>query len=666
MSGPQGDLFDGPEDGDGAPQAWQEDGRLRRLIDDNFVRYASYVIRDRAIPDLADGLKPVQRRILHSLKENDDGKFIKVANIVGHTMQYHPHGDASITEALVGLANKGYLIEGQGNFGNLFTGDPAAAARYIECRLTELARRELFNDELTKFVPSYDGRKQEPVALPAKLPLMLMQGAEGIAVGLSTRVLPHNFVELLRAQIAILEKKPFDVVPDFRQGGLMDAAEYDRGRGRVRLRAKIELGKDNMVLVRSVPYGTTTDSVIASIETAARKKKLAIKSIDDFTAEQVEIQVALKPGKNPDKTIQALYAFTQCEVALSARIVVIHKNRPVEMTVDEVLRHNTRALVKTLRRELEAERRKKIDEIHAKTLVRIFIENRIYKRIEECTSYADVQKAVLDGVNGFRILLKRDVTLKDVEMLLGIKIKRISRYDMDRNRKEIADLEDGVEKIEHDLAHLTDYCVRYIRSLLRKYGADHPRRTELTSFEAIEVRDLTSNELTLCYDSEKGYLGHTISGEEMLQCSSLDKILHVRADGVYKVTPPPDKLFVDRDMQFCGVIDRERVFVVIYRDEDGLHHLKRFAFGGTILNREYRCAPPRSTIVFLSESDPRVIYVRYKNAGGQAFDLADVAPRNVKTRGKLMTSKTIESIHASRPRGWSDKRFGRPRSLLDL
>ena len=297
MSGPGGDLSDGAVDGpgeggNGTPPGWREDGRLRRLIDDNFVQYAAYVIRDRAIPELTDGLKPVQRRILHSLRENDDGKFVKVANIVGHTMQYHPHGDASITDALVTLVNKQYLVEGQGNFGNLLTGDPAAASRYIECRLSELARNELFNDELTRFVASYDGRRKEPVTLPAKLPLLLMMGADGIAVGLSTRVLPHNFVELLQAQIAILQKKPFELLPDFRQGGLMDAAEYEQGTGRVRVRARIE-AEDGVVTVRSVPYGTTTDSVMASIEAAARKKKLALKSIDDFTAGAVEIRIVL-------------------------------------------------------------------------------------------------------------------------------------------------------------------------------------------------------------------------------------------------------------------------------------------------------------------------------------------------------------------------------------
>jgi topoisomerase-4 subunit A len=626
VSGEPTDLFGGTGH---SPPGWGGEGRLRRLIDDNFIRYASYVIRDRAIPDLIDGLKPVQRRILHSLAENDDGKLIKVANIVGHTMQYHPHGDASIADALVVLANKDYLIERQGNFGNIFTGDPAAASRYIECRLTALARGELFNPELTRFVPSYDGRRKEPVALPCKLPLLLMMGAEGIAVGLSTRILPHNFGELLTAQIAILEKKPFEVLPDFKQGGLMEATEYDRGRGRVRLRAEIEpcIGEDKAELVvRSVPFGATTDSMIASIEAAAQKKKLAIKSIDDFTAEKVEVRIELKPGQDTHKAVHALYAFTQCEIVLSSRIVVIHKSRPVEMDVEGVLRHNTRQLVATLRRELEADRRKHLEQIHSKTLVQIFVENRIYKQIEEQRTLPEVQQAVLDGVNRFRDALRRDVTHKDVEMLLGIKIKRISRYDMSRSRKEIDDLLAGVARIEHSLGDITAHTVQYLRSIRRKYAKDHPRRTRIVAgFDSIAVRDLTADELTLRYDEEKGYLGHEVQGDELFHCSSL-----------------------------------------IYREEDGLLYVKRFTFGGTILNREYASIPPSARIEFFFAQDPHLLYVRYTDGGGQLFNLQKVPVRAIKTLGWLLTSKPVKSIAAERPEDWSDRRFGRARAPLGV
>jgi topoisomerase-4 subunit A len=666
VSDGQSDLFAN----DGAT-GWRADGHLRRLIDDNFLQYASYVIRDRAIPDLVDGLKPVQRRILHSLKENDDGKFIKVANIVGHSMQYHPHGDASIGDALVALTRKGFLIEGQGNFGNIFTGDPAAAARYIECRLTPLARENLFNEELTEFVPSYDGRKKEPVFLPAKLPLLLMMGAEGIAVGLSTRVLSHNFIELLEAQIAILEKKPFELLPDFVQGGRMDASEYDKGAGRVRVRSTIDVVDARSLTIRTVCPGVTTDSLIASIEAAAKKKNLRIKSINDYTAEAVEIEIALGQDQDPEKMKQALYAFTLCEVALSSRIVVIDRDRPVEMNVESVLRANTKHLVKTLRRELEAERRHLLDKLQHMTLVQIFVENRIYKRIEEQKTYAAVQKAVLEGVNEHRALLRRDVTGNDVEMLLGIKIKRISRYDMDKNRKDIEIILTGLETVDKNLENLTAYAKRFLRGLIRQYAKAHPRRTELARFDQIEVRDLTATELTLSYDPEKGYLGHAVTGDELFLCSSLDKLVFVQADGRYRVVNPPDKLFVGKELAYCAPADRDRECLMVYSDEDGFKHIKRFTFGGAILNKEYSCIPERGRVLYFTDCPPKTLYVKYKKGKGQrihqqAFDLSKIAVKGVKTRGKHMTSKKVASITSVKPKGWVDKRTGPPGTFPDL
>ncbi len=640
------------------------------MIDENFLQYASYVIRDRAIPDLDDGLKPVQRRILHSLNETDDGKFIKVANIVGHTMQYHPHGDASIADALVTLANKRYLIEGQGNFGNLHTGDPAAASRYIECRLTELARSQVFNDELTRFVQSYDGRRKEPVLLPSKLPLLLMMGAEGIAVGLSTKVLPHNFGELLDAQIKILQKKPFQVLPDFQQGGLMDASEYDKGNGRIKLRARIEKLNDKTLAIRSVPFGVTTDSMIASIEGVAKKKSMAIKSIQDYTAEHVEIQVELKAGENLDKTIEKLYAFTHCQVALSSRIVTIHKGRPVELDVEQVLKHNTKMLVRLLERELNAEKRKLLDELHHKTLVQIFVENRIYKRIEECKTYELVQKAVLDGVNEHRELLRRDVTGKDVEMLLGIKIKRISRYDMEKHRKQIGDILARMEEVDKYLSDLTAYAIRYLRGIVRKFAGDYPRLTEVTTFGEIEVRDLTANELTLLHDTEKHYIGHAVKGgEELLTCSSLDKLLVVRGDGGYKLVNPPDKLFVEGGLQYCAPLDKEKIFLAIYRDDAGFTYIKRFTFGGAILNKEYRLIPEGAELIWFSMNDPKKLWVKFAKKKGQrihqqVFDTSKVTARGVKAKGLQMTMKTIASISEAKPKGWRDSSSGPPGVFL--
>jgi topoisomerase-4 subunit A len=670
----QQDLFGADPSAPGANDAgdgWREDGHLRRLIDDNFIRYASYVIRDRAIPDLVDGLKPVQRRILFSLAEKDDGKFTKVANIVGHTMQYHPHGDASITDALVALTRKDFLIEGQGNFGNLLTGDPAAASRYIECRLTNLARENLFNDELTRFVPSYDGRRKEPVFLPAKLPLLLMMGAEGIAVGLSTRVLPHNFIELLEAQIAILDKKKFQVFPDFRQGGLMDVSEYETGTGRVRLRSRIEVAGPRRLTIRSVPPGVTTDSLIASIEAAAKKKNLRIKSIDDYTAGSVEIAITLGQEQDAEKMKQALFAFTSCEVLLSSRIVVIDRDRPVEMDVESVLRSNTKHLVRTLKRELEAERRNLQEKLQHMTLVQIFVENRIYKRIEECKTYPDVKQAVLDGVNAFRNLLRRDVTNSDIEMLLGIKIKRISRYDMDKHRKGIEEVLSRLEAVDECLQDLTAYAKRFLRALIRKHRDDFPRRTEIESFDQIEVRDLTAHELTLRYDREKGYIGHAVEGDELFLCSSLDKLLVVRGDGRYRVVTPPERMFVDVDMAYCAPADRDRECLMVYCDEDGFSHIKRFTFGGSILNKEYSCIPGNGRVLFFTDCPPKTLYVKYKKRKGQrihqqAFDLSKIAVKGVKTRGKHMTSKKVASLHSVKPRGWSGKTAGPPGTFPGL
>src|SRR6202142_1581888 len=376
----------------------KSDGGLHRRVDRGFLEYASYVIRDRAIPNLADGLKPVQRRILWALHEKDDGRFIKVANVVGHTMQYHPHGDASIGDALVVLANKRYLIEGQGNFGNIFTGDPAAAPRYIECRVTELARTEIFNDEITGFIPSYDGRNKEPVSLPCKLPLTLMLGTEGIAVGLSARILPHNFPELLEAQIAILKKQPFKCLPDFMTGGLMDARDYSDGKGSVKVRAKIKTKDESTVVIKEIPPTTTTDSLIASIEDAVQKGKLKVKSINDFTSENVEIEIKCPAGVDAEKLVDALYAFTDCEISITSRIVVIKENRPVELTVSEVLRENTEQLVVILKREL-----------HYRTLERIFIEERIYKLIEKCKTADAIIAAVFEGFKPFKKQLVREL-----------------------------------------------------------------------------------------------------------------------------------------------------------------------------------------------------------------------------------------------------------------
>jgi topoisomerase-4 subunit A len=623
---------------------------LKDLVNDNFLQYASYVIRERAIPQLEDGLKPVQRRILHSLYEKDDGRFNKVANIVGHTMQYHPHGDASIEEALVNLTNKSYLIEGQGNFGNIYTGDPPAASRYIECRLTELARHEVFNPKLTAYTPSYDGRNREPLILPSKLPLLLMLGSEGIAVGLSTRVLPHNFIELLKAQVAILQDKRFKLLPDFPQGGLMDATEYHRGNGKIKLRAKIEKRETNKLVIREIPFSTTTESVIASIEEAARKRRIKIRSISDFTAAQVEILVTLSPGEDPQKAITALYHFTQCEVTIHSNIVVIKGERPVQMDTDEVLRFNTTRLVSLLKQELELRQNELQDDLHWKSLIQLFIENRIYQRIEECETYELVQQTVLKGLQPFRNQLTRDVTLEDVEMLLSLQIKRISRFDLKKNEEDKVKINLELKEVARHLKKLTHYAIDYLQRLIDKYGKQYKRKTQLTTAEEIDVRELTANELAIAYDQERSFLGHEVKAEPAFRCSPLDRLLLVWDTGRYQMIAPPDKLFVDKNLIYFGIFDRDKIFTLVYSTSKATF-IKRFAFGGAIMNRDYNCAQDNAKIRLLTDRPITEIRLKYRHAKGartdeQLFSAVDFSVRGPKTRGNQVTKRTVTSATA--------------------
>ncbi len=635
-------------------------GPLRAMMDVNFLEYASYVICDRAIPAMEDGLKPVQRRILWSLHETDDGRFTKVANIVGHCMQYHPHGDASIADALVNLTNKRYLIEGQGNFGNLFTGDRAAASRYIECRLTPLARKEIFNDDLTEFVPNYDGRKKEPVTLPSKLPLLLMLGAEGIAVGMSTRVLQHNFPELLEAQIAILQKKPFSVLPDFEQGGLMDVSEYEDGNGRVKLRGRLKPTANGRLVITEIPYGTTTESLVASIEDAVRKKKVPVRSINDFTSEKVEIELILSPGTKPEQAIKALYAFTNCETAVTGRVVVIRKNRPIDSTVSEILRENTAQLKEVLRLELELRKKNLLDALHNKTLVQIFVEKRIYKSIETCKTAETVRDAIFDGFKPFKKKLIREITKEDVEMLLGVRIRRISLFDINKNRKEIEGILAEITQVDKYLAQLTRYVVRYLKALLKAYGKEYVRRTEIATFKNIEVRELTAKELKIQFDAERGYVGHAVNGELLFECSSYDKIIVASKDGCYRVVSPPEKFYIEGEMIYCAKADRERVYTIVYTDTDyGFTYMKRFTTGGFIMDKEYRCAPEGSKVLLFEDTNPEEIYLKYKPSKGQRihqqlFHPTEVLVKGAKARGNQMTAKKIARISTTQARWWKD------------
>ncbi len=634
---------------------------LHTRVDRGFLDYASYVIRDRAIPNLADGLKPVQRRVLWALHEKDSGKFIKVANIVGHTMQYHPHGDASIGDALVVLANKRYLIEGQGNYGNIFTGDPAAATRYIECRLTELARTEVFNDQITEFVPSYDGTNKEPVTLPCKLPLTLMLGTEGIAVGLSARILPHNFPELLEAQIAILKKQPFKCLPDFLTGGLMDAREYQDGKGSVKVRARIKVKDEATVVITEIPPTTTTESLTASIEDAVRKGKLKVKSINDFTSETAEIEIRCPSGVDAEKMVDALYAFTDCEVSIASRIIVIKDNRPVELTVSEVLQENTTQLVAILKRELDLREKQLLDELHYRTLERIFIEERIYKKIEQCKTNELVIAAVYEGFKPFKKELIRDLVDADVEKLLQVRIRRISLFDINKHREEMEKTKAELEDVRKNLKNLTKYVVGHLEELLAKYRPIYPRLTTKSSrHEEVDVKAVAFKAFKVSYDRESGYVGYKANGEEFkLECTKFDKLLLVFKDGTYKVIELSEKLFIGQDLIFCALPERDRVFTCAYTDRDA-SYLKRFTFGGTIMNKVYSCIPEKSRILYFAPETPKVLYVRYKPAAHQKIsqqtcDPSQLEVKTPKTLGRQISIKDISSVTDAPTRGWDEK-----------
>jgi topoisomerase-4 subunit A len=630
---------------------------LHRRVDRSFLDYASYVIRDRAIPNLSDGLKPVQRRILWALHDMDDGRFIKVANVVGHAMKFHPHGDASIGDALVGLTNKRYLIEGQGNFGNIFTGDVAAAPRYIECRLTELARTEVFNDEITDFVPTYDGRSKEPITLPSKLPLLLMLGTEGIAVGMSSRILPHNFPELLEAQIAILKKQSFKLLPDFQTGGLMDAREYRDGAGQVKVRAKIKIKDDSTVLIKEIPPTTTTESLTASIEDASRKGKIKVKSINDFTSEEVEIEVRAPNGVSAEQLADALYAFTDCEVTLASRIVLIKDNRPVELTVSEALRENTTQLVATLKRELELKETQLRQELHYKTLVRIFIEQRIYKKIEQARTNEAVAEAVSQGFKPFRRQMQRDLAAEDIEMLLGVRIRRISLFDMNKHREEMDKVKADLQETAQHLKNVTKYTIHHLQGLLAHYGPLYPRLTKSSRYDEVDAREVAFKSFKVAYDRASGYIGYKVSGEEFKsECTKFDKLLLVFRDGHYQVTELAEKMFVGPDLVYGAVPERDRVITLSYTNRDATY-LKRFTFGGTILNKEYFCIPPKSKILFFEPGTPKELFIRYKAApyqkiNQQTCDPAEVDVKGPKTRGRQISIKEVAAINSKPPRGW--------------
>ena len=670
------------------------EGPMRDLFDFNFRQYSAYVICSRAIPAIEDGLKPVQRRIMHSLWEKDDGRYTKVANIVGHAMQYHPHGDASIGDALCVLANKlwgegkGYLIDGQGNYGSLLTGMPHAATRYIECRLSELARTHLFNKKTTAFVPNYDGRKEEPVYLPSKLPLLLMLGADGIAVGLSTAILPHNFIELLEAEIACIQNKPFELFPDFQLGGTIDVSEYQDGLGKVKVRAKIEKEDKNKLVITELPWGETTDSLAESIEDAIKKKKVPVRKLHDLTNDTVKIELELQTGENQEKAIVALYAFTNCEKSLSSRPIVLDGGRPRLMTVSEIIRRNSERLMELTRKELEIRLGELDDLFHARTLDRIFIEERIYKRIETEKTMEGVKSTIVEGFKPFLGELRRQIVDDDIERLLKIPIRRISQFDINKNREEIEGIEKEEASVRDNIVHLRAFVVKYLKGLIKEYAKKYPRvsRIESGAFKQVDVRAITASELTIRWDKENNFVGSGLrGGDELFKCSSLDELIFVWKDGRFKKTQPEDKIFVDKNLlaviRYNQEKDREtRDFTCIYEEGGyGFSYIKRFRFGGLIRNKDYRLAPekPKSKILFFQEGCPEKIYVKFKPAKNQKIhqqyflpkEQVDrmntetrkvekqdvVAIRTAGTKGKQLTTKPIARVSSSKGSWWDDK-----------
>ncbi len=620
------------------------------LYEEYYLEFASYSIKNRAIPSIDDGFKPVQRRILHALHEMDDGKYHKVANVVGQTMRYHPHGDLSIFGALVNLANKELFIDRQGNFGNVFTGDEASAARYIECRLTPLAREVLFNPETTEFEDSYDGRNREPLAFPAKIPVLLAIGSEGIAAGMTTRILPHNLVELLEAQIACLQDRPFRIHPDFLTGGLADVSQYDDGNGKVLARAKLDTRDPKRIVVRELPYGTTTETLIASIEDAVKKGKLKISGISDYTTDQVEIEIQLARGVHTKDTIHALYAFTDCETSIAANLLVIRDNRPQITTVTEVIEYNTSRLVDLLKAELKLEERRLKARHHAKTLEQIFIENRIYKRIEDETTAEDVYRAVFDGLEPFREHIRAEVSREDVENLLKIPIRRISLYDINKAQEEMQEIRGRLREVRANLRGIQAFAIAFLQDVIEKYRNDHPRRTEIASIQKVDVREAAQRNLKLRYDKSTGYLGHEVNGAALFDVSPYDRVLVIRKSGTYSVVDAPEKLFVDKGMLFCGFVDESRVYNILYKENrTGYLYVKRCKIGKFILNRGYELAPEGCRILKLTTKSDRKIRVHFKpkprvRITEEDFAIGDYPVRGNKARGIRLAAREVQSV----------------------
>ncbi|WP_300927510.1 DNA gyrase/topoisomerase IV subunit A, partial [uncultured Alistipes sp.] len=607
----------------------QEEGGVRKLTGmykNWFLDYASYVILERAVPHVEDGLKPVQRRILHAMKTVDDGRYNKVANIVGQTMQYHPHGDASIKDALVQLGQKELLIDCQGNWGNILTGDEAAAGRYIEARLSKFALDVVFNKKTTEWMRSYDGRNEEPVTLPIKFPLLLAQGSDGIAVGLASKILPHNFNELIDACIAHLEGRDFELYPDFPTGGTADVSRYNDGLrgGAVKVRARISKIDKRTLAITEIPYTTTTESIKESIIKANEKGKIKIRKVDDNTADKVEIVIQVAPDESSDKTIDALYAFTDCEVSISPNACVIWEEKPHFLGVREILRRSADHTKWLLGRELEIRLGELNEAWHAASLERIFIENKLYQLIEGCKTREAAYAAVDKGLAPFKKLLRREVTIDDVQRLTELRFIRISRYDTEKADNEIKQIEEQIAQTKHDIEHLTAYAVAYYRRIREKYGAGHERRTELREFDSIEATKVAVTNAKLYVDRAEGFFGIGKSmkdAEFVCDCSDIDDVIVFTKDGRYVITKVSDKAFFDKGIYYIGVFkrnDERTIYNVLYRDgRNGPILMKRCAIKSVTRDKEYDMTKgtPRSEILYMSvnpNGEAEVLKVYFK------------------------------------------------------
>ena len=626
-----------------------------------FLDYASYVILERAIPSIYDGLKPVQRRILHSMRELEDGRYNKVANIVGNTMKYHPHGDMAISDAMVQIGQKELLIDMQGNWGNTYTGDRAAASRYIEARLTKFALEVVYNPKTTKWQPSYDGRNKEPIDLPIKFPLLLAQGVEGIAVGLSTKILPHNFNELIDASILHLKGKKFQVFPDFLTSGLVDVSDYNDGLrgGKVRIRAKILQEDKTTLKITEIPYGTTTGSLIDSVLKANDKGKIKIKKIEDNTAAEVEILIHLVPGSSPDKTIDALYAFTDCEISVSPNACVINDQTPEFLTVSEILIHNTNNTVELLKKELEIELDELQEQWHFSSLERIFIENRIYHDIEEEETWEGVISAIDKGLKPYTAHLIRPVTEEDITRLTEIRIKRISKFDLDKAQQFIESLEEKIENVKHHLANLIDYAIDYFKNLKIKYGKGKERKTEIRTFDTIDASKVAVANTRFYVDRNEGFIGTSLKKDEYLfECSDIDDIVVFKHDGSMIVTKVDAKTFVGKGIIHVGIWhknDKRTIYNLIYRDgKNGPAYQKRFAVTGITRDKEYDLtAGNKGSEVLYFSPNPNgeaevvsIILKTHQRIKKLKFDInfADLAIKGRASKGNLVTKYPIKKV----------------------